>query len=89
MRLKGGLVLREMGDEFVIVDPSQEVVDMSKVFTLNETAAFIWKKLSNIEFDVNFIVNLLIESYDVDYEQAVNDANILVLQFEEEDLIEN
>ena len=34
-------MLRHLGDEYVIIDPEQDMIDMSKVYTLNETAAFM------------------------------------------------
>lgn len=89
MRLRKGLILREMGAEFVIVDPSQDVVDMSKVFTLNETAAFIWKELENTEFGIENIANLLTNHYEVEYNKALVDAKSLFEQFAKEGLFES
>lgn len=88
MKLKKDLILREMGNEFVIVDPSQDVVDMSKVFTLNETAALLWRKLDKIEFSIQTVADVLVNYYDVEYSQALKDADILINQFEKEGLLE-
>lgn len=87
MKLRSDLILREMGSEFVIVDPSQEVVDMSRVFTLNETAAFIWKELESLDFTVNTVTEILMKNYEVNNEQAFKDATILLEQFELEGLL--
>lgn len=87
MRLRGDLILRKMGEEYVIVDPCQDVVDMSKVFTLNETAAFIWKSLENIEFDNKTIANILLENYDVLFDQALADADLLIVEFAKGELL--
>lgn len=43
MKLREDLMLRHLGDEYVIIDPERDMVDMSKVYTLNETAAFCGK----------------------------------------------
>lgn len=88
MRLRSDLILREMGAEFVIVDPSQEVVDMSRVFTLNETAALIWKKLEGVEFTIDHVVHIVTNDYDVHPEQALEDAKQLLEQFEKDGLLE-
>lgn len=88
MKLRKDLLLRHMGEEYVIVDPSQDVVDMSKVFTLNETAALIWKELKGIEFSENTIADILLKHYNVELGQALEDANLLIEQFSIEGLIE-
>ncbi len=46
MKLREDLMLRHLGDEYVIIDPEQDMVDMSKVYTLNETAAFFVERTS-------------------------------------------
>lgn len=88
MRLRNDLILRKMGDEYVIVDPSQDVVDMSKVFTLNETAAFLWNELKGIDFDTEVLADIIVRNYEVDFSQAIVDASILVENFTKEDLLE-
>ena len=39
MRLHKDLVLREVGGEYMIVNPFSDTVDMTQVYSLNETAA--------------------------------------------------
>lgn len=89
MRLRKDLILREMGTEYVIVDPSQDVVDMSKVFTLNETAAVIWKELVDRDFSTADMANILTKQFEVSYEKALEDASILLARFEHEGLLED
>lgn len=88
MKLRNDLTLRQFGDEYIIVDPSQDMVDMSKVFTLNESAAFIWNELQDIDFTVEDIVSLLLESYEVSAPQATADAKNLVHVFEKQGLLQ-
>lgn len=88
MKLRNDLTLRQLGDEYIIVDPSQDMVDMSKVFTLNESAAFIWNELQDIDFTVDDIVNLLIENYEVSAVQAKADAQNLIHSFEKQGLVQ-
>lgn len=88
MKLRSDLILREMGGEYVIVDPNQDVVDMSKVFTLNETAAHVWRELTDIEFTKETIADILTNNYDVEFSQAIEDAEYLLTTFSQEGLIE-
>lgn len=66
MRLREGLVLRKIGEDYVIVDPGKGMIDLSKVFTLNETAAWLWEEIKERDFDIDTLVSLVKEEYDVD-----------------------
>ncbi|WP_118195431.1 PqqD family protein [Albibacterium indicum] len=87
MRLRDDLMLRHLGDDHVIVDPGQEMVDMSKVYTLNETAAFLWNELHGKDFSEADIVKLLMENYDVDIELAEKDTKQLLTDFKKQGLL--
>ena len=65
MRLREDLVLRRVGQDHVIVDPGQDMVDMSKVFTLNDSAAWLWNQLIGKEFTSEEMVRLLTDQYEV------------------------
>lgn len=88
MRLRDDLILRNVGGEHVIVDPGQDMVDMSKVFTLNATAAFLWQELHGETFTTERAVSLLMERYEVEEAQAQSDVEALLKLFEEQDLLE-
>jgi len=66
MRLKEGLTVRKIGDDYVIVAPEQGMVDLSKVYSLNETAAWLWEELDGKDFEVSDMVSLVRDQYDVD-----------------------
>ncbi|HLT89179.1 MAG TPA: PqqD family protein [Sphingobacterium sp.] len=88
MKLRQDLVLRKVGDDYIMVDPSQGMVDLSKVHTLNETAAWLWEQLVGKEVNVEQIAALLFERYDVSQEKAVEDAEALIQEFEKAGLLE-
>ena len=87
MKLREDLMLRHLGDEYVIIDPEQDMVDMSKVYTLNETAAFLWKELQGKEFNVETVTEALLNYYNVEYAVAEKDAQRLVHDFEKQGLL--
>jgi hypothetical protein len=39
------VVFRKIADEFILVPIRQKVIDLKSVYTLNETAAFIWERI--------------------------------------------
>lgn len=88
MKLRTDLVLRTIGSDHMIVDPSQDMVDLSTVYTLNDSAAWLWEQLKGIEFSSATVVDLLCENYDVTEAQAKTDAEILIQDFEKQGLLQ-
>ncbi|GAA0884185.1 PqqD family protein [Sphingobacterium siyangense] len=88
MKLRTDLILRTIGSDHLIVDPSQDMVDLSTVYTLNSSAAWLWEELKGKDFDTDTIVELLVENYEVSKEQAQSDAAILLEDFQKQGLLE-
>jgi len=89
MKLREELVLRQLGDDCVIVDSCRGVMDFSKVYTLNETAAFLWKELHGRDFSHADMVELLLDKYNVEKELAESDAKYLMQEFEKINNVKN
>ncbi|QQT25879.1 PqqD family protein [Sphingobacterium spiritivorum] len=87
MKLRTDIRLRKIGEEYIIVDPGQGMADMSKVYTLNETAAFVWNELKDLEFSDATIVELLLDNYDLTPETAQEDAKNLIRNLQDEGLL--
>ncbi len=90
MRLKEGLTVRKVGDDYVIVAPEQGMVDLSKVYSLNETAAWLWDELDGKDFVVSDMVELVRNQYDVediDDTQLIHDMQELIEFFKVNDLL--
>ena len=82
--LKSGLRLRKVGRRYMIVKAAGESVDFAEVFTLNETAAFVWKKASEAGyFDEAQAVDWLLEEYEVARETAEADVRETVALWKE------
>ena len=45
MKLNNLLKLRQVGGEYMIINPYSEAADMTQVISLNETAAWLWKQV--------------------------------------------
>ncbi|WP_333698487.1 PqqD family protein [Bacteroides congonensis] len=87
MKWKKGLVLRRIGSEHIIIEPDKGVVDMAKVYTLNEAAAWLWQQLEEREFTAGQMEELLMRRYEVAYEQVREDVQTLVAQLKMQGLI--
>ena len=87
MRIKENLVLRRIGSEYIIIVPDKDSVDLTEVYSLNETSAWIWEQLQGIDFTIETIVELVQERYDVDQETAMNDVRTMIDVFKAGELI--
>jgi hypothetical protein len=68
MKLKEGFVLREVAGDIVVI-PSGDTLDLNMMITLNETGAFLWKRLQE-ETDRQKLIADLLGEYDVDEKTA-------------------
>ena len=87
MRRKQNLVLRHVGKDYIIIDPSKGVVDMAIVYTLNESAAWLWEHLGNTDFSVESVTGLLMERYGIELEKAESDAIELIDNLRQNNLL--
>ena len=72
MRQKKGLVLRDVCGEKVIIGEGLEAVDFGRLMCLNDTAAWLWEKASEMgEFSVEGLAEALLEEFEVTKEQAL------------------
>jgi hypothetical protein len=78
MKIKENLILRRIGNEYVVIVPDKGQVDLTEVYTLNETSAWIWEQVENRDFTVEQVAELIQERYDVGRERAMNDVRELI-----------
>lgn len=78
MKIRNGFNLRPLGNEFILLAESVELVDFNKMLTLNETAAYLYEKVVGKEFDEAELVKLLLDEYEVSEGQASADVKKLV-----------
>lgn len=78
MTLKPDIKLRKVGDKFMLADVSDDNADITDVYTMNETAAFIWNSAAIYGTDPDVLAKLLCEEYDVDLRTAKNDVRALL-----------
>ena len=83
MRIKDGFELREICGENVILSHGMENIDFSKIISLNETAAFLWKEAVGKDFDEQSLSDALLDAYDVDAETAHKDVERILSTWRE------
>ena len=88
MKTKKGFVLRNVCGENIIVAEGKENIDFTKIISVNETAAYLWKNVEGKEFDSDTLMSLLINEYEVDDATANKDAKNIAKQWIEAGIAE-
>jgi hypothetical protein len=89
MKAKKGFNLREVCGEQIIVAEGKENIDFSNIISMNESSAYLWKKVQQMEsFTADDLAQLLTEQYEVEYEVALTDATTLAGQWVEAGIVE-
>lgn len=87
MRTKKGLIMRSLGNEFILVDEGSNLTDFNRMISLNASAALLWEAVQDKEFDAETLINLLIEEYDIDRDVAEKDVASLLETWEKAGII--
>ena len=73
MKIKKDMVLRQVGGDYILVPTGDSVFKFNGLFTLTESAAFIWQHLEQAQTEQD-IVNMMLEEYDAEEEKVRNDV---------------
>ena len=88
MRITTGFVLRDVCGEKSVVAEGKENIDFTKIISMNESAAFLWENVKDIDFDVDMLKTLLCSEYDVEEATALADSQTILNQWVEADVVE-
>ena len=72
----------------MVVELSGEGANLTNVYTMNETAAWLWKVCGTQEFTQEMLVKRLCEEYEVSEEKAVEDVGLLIREWMRYGLVE-
>lgn len=74
LKLDKEYVLRQIGDDYVIVPVGKAALDFNGMITVNETGAFLWEQLVK-GTSKEGLLETLIETYEVTQEEAERDID--------------
>ncbi len=83
MKIKEGFVLRTICGQNVVSGEGTANVNFSKLVSLNDTAAYLFKAVAGEDFTPERLADLLTQEYEVDRERALKDAEALCVQWKE------
>lgn len=78
MKIKPEFMLHQIGEEYIVMHDGSTNVDFSRIINLNRTAAYLWQRFRDEDFDVDALTAALTERYDVTPEQARRDAEAFI-----------
>ena len=88
MKIKEGFVLRTICGQNVVAGEGSANVNFSKLVSLNDSAAYLFKAVGQEDFTPERLADLLLEEYEVDRETALKDAEALCAQWKEIGIVE-
>lgn len=77
MKIKDGFMLREVGNQTVVVAVGEASKSFNGIIRLNPTGKFLWEKLGT-QTDGNALLSAMLDEYDIDEETAKKDIAAFV-----------
>lgn len=74
MKIKSMYKVRQVAGENLVVGQGRLNADMTKVISLNDTAALLWKELAGRDFTCEDAADVLVATYEIEKEQAMADV---------------
>ncbi len=81
VEMKTKFVAREVGNELILVPLVNNVAKMSELFTLNETARFIWENSTGMMTEEE-LVQLMTNTFNIDKVTASKDISAFLNHIE-------
>ena len=88
MKIRKGLKLRKIGSCQMVVKPGSKA-DLTDVYTLNGTAAWLWQKASGTDFTPEMMAGWLCDEYDVDRDTAEHDTAAMLEDWKKAGLLQD
>lgn len=84
---RSDLLLRKIGSRYMIVETADRQVNLTNVFTLNETAAGLWERLTDGVCTPEALAGWLCSAFRVDKETALADVHKQLEEWKEYGLV--
>jgi hypothetical protein len=88
MKTKEGFKLRDVCGEKIIVAEGIANIDFSRIISMNESSAYLWKNVEEKTFTADDLVKLLLDEYEVDEATATADVEQLIQKWLDAGIIE-
>ncbi|MBQ2818924.1 MAG: PqqD family protein [Clostridia bacterium] len=86
MKLKDGFILRTVADTHIVVAVGKNSESFNKMIKLNDSAAFLWRRLS-CDITAEDLANELVAEYGISMDVALSDVESFVSVLKAADLL--
>lgn len=87
MKIKEDLMLREICGVWMVVPMGERLMEFHGMIRLNETGAFIWKKMET-GMKLPEIADAIVEEYEITKEKAIEKIEVFMEVLKKEGLVE-
>ncbi len=87
MKIKEGFLLKTVAGRNIVVPVGAASLDFNAMITLNDTGAFLWKRLESGASE-DELVSALLDEYDVDAARASDSVARFIGELEKADLLQ-
>ena len=88
MKRNSNIVMRTVCDVPFLIAEGESSVEMNRLISLNETAAFLWEAMGEGEFSIEELVSRLTAEYNVSAEEAQQAVSSLIEDLKKEGAVE-
>lgn len=88
MKLKNKYQIRSIAGEEIVIASGDNQTDLTRILSLNPTAVWLWKQLSEKYFTEEDVANLLLNRFNIDQTTAIIDARGWIDALKQYDIIE-
>ena len=74
MRIRNDVKVRQVAGENIIIMQDAGATDLTRVVGLNESSVLLFEKLAGKDFDIDDVVRVLCDAYEVDDTTARRDG---------------
>lgn len=87
MRINEKMKIRDVAGEHIVITQSEGTSDMTKVMALNESALLLFERMKGRDFELDDIVKVLTDEYEVDETEARKDAEAWLAEMKKHGLV--
>lgn len=87
MRINDKAKVRTVAGENIVMMQNTDGTDMTRVIALNESALALYNKLAGHEFEIDDVVRVLTDEYEVNESDARKDAEAWVTDMKKNSLV--
>ena len=88
MRIKNGFILRKIADQYMAVPVGARTRELHGMIAMNETAAFLWEKMSE-ECTEDDLSQALLDTYEIDTEKSKEVVQRFIDMLKKEGVLED